>query len=214
VPEVSFFREAYPRPQPRKGWWQSLYRGLQGSWVHTSISIDQGESIHLEQSTPLSLDLESGDHEIRATADRFDDGVLNVDVREGRPSIVAIAARTTLGEVATGNIGALELRRVSDPTELQPYAWYASRFFSVGGGSVAKSATISMIGCAVIAIGCVGAFLFGITTLWTRGPFTAVFTTGCVLFISSLLLPAVVSGVFVGIRFLRLPLAWRSPKRP
>ena len=190
------------------------FRSLRASWTGVSCRIDGEESIHLEQTKQRVLHLPPGHHELHVSAKGFVPATATINLAEGKDAIIAITPGYQVGVAKDSPLGSLKIRTVEGPGDLQPYQFYRSLPSSIGRRSVWPSVLLSLMACsALVGLGlaAIAATMFGYLT---RGIGTGLFLTACAIVIASLAIPAGLSGIAIGIRFLRLPLLWRSPAEP
>lgn len=111
----------------------------------------------------------------------------------------------------TTPLGTLSISDEHDLRLVQPYVFYRGLPTSFRSDNVLRSVAISMLVCAaVLLVGLALVMLIPIAFV-LRGVQAGVVVLICASIISSVIVPAGLGGIIMGIRFLRLPPTWRNP---
>jgi hypothetical protein len=186
---------------------------MRASWSTVTVSIDGSSNTKLKQSAPTLIDLELGAHKIHAQGSGFNSAHLNLIVDESISPVVVISPLYRVDASGTSPLGTLAIHEESDLRDLQPYAFYKRLPTSFGIKSVMHSVIISMLISTALSLAGLALVVLIPVEFVTQGAVAGIFVLILGGFVTSILLPAGIGGIVIGIRFLRLPSSWRSPTK-
>lgn len=214
MPHVVLFRESITRgPLQLRGGYKLALRSIRASWTRVVVRVDGGESHHLEQTTPYAVSLPRGQHQFLAFGRGFASANAAVDLRDDSEVILAVTPRYREGVDRSTPLGRLEIRRVGAPQNLQPYKFYEGLPTSIGRATILPSVLLSILASSLFLGLDVGILGFAIRAFQEQAVLAGAFLVLCAALIGPIVIPAGLGGIVIGLRFLRLPPAWRSPEK-